>query len=363
MPDIDGDACEHPSCVDPVNEDDNGHGTHTAGTMAAALNGIGMSGVAPNVSLVNVRAGQDSGYFFLSPTANALTYSGDAGLDVVNMSFYVDPWLYNCKGGAPQDTPEQAAEQDVIIETMNRALNYAHRKGVTLVAALGNNNEDISNPRPDTTSPDYPAGTEHPRTIDNANCLDLPVEGPHVIGVSSLGPSEKKADYSNYATDLTSGELEVSAPGGWFRDGFGTATYRTNGNLILSTAPLNVMQEEGQVDADGNITPTRRLAGHDEGLRQGQGQDGLRVLPVPAGHVDGVTARRRCRRARRLGARQVAGQVGLRPGARQGSRAAHGHRDRPRLPDAAAAELRGRGSPGHVRRAVHRDRGLQLVLR
>ena len=54
---------------------------------------------------MNVRAGQDSGYFFLSPTANALTYSGDAGLDVVNMSFYVDPWLYNCKGGAPEDTP------------------------------------------------------------------------------------------------------------------------------------------------------------------------------------------------------------------------------------------------------------------
>ena len=260
MPDIDG-PCEHASCVDPVDEDDDGHGTHTAGTMAAALNGIGVSGVAPNVSLVNVRAGQDSGYFFLSATANALTYSGNAGLDVVNMSFYVDPWLYNCKGGAPEDTPEQAAEQDVIIETMNRALNFAHRKGVTLVAALGNSNEDISNPRPDTTSPDYPGGTEHLRTIDNANCLDLPVEGPNVIGVSSLGPSERKADYSNWATDLTSGELEVSAPGGWFRDGFGTPTYRTNGNLILSTAPLNVLQANGQVDADGNITPAAALAG------------------------------------------------------------------------------------------------------
>ena len=34
--------CEHPSCIDPVNEDDNGHGTHIAGTMAAALNGIGI---------------------------------------------------------------------------------------------------------------------------------------------------------------------------------------------------------------------------------------------------------------------------------------------------------------------------------
>jgi subtilisin family serine protease len=260
IPAIDG-PCEHAGCVDPVDEDDDGHGTHTAGTMAAALNGIGVSGVAPNVSLVNVRAGQDSGYFFLSSTANALTYSGDAGLDVVNMSFYVDPWLYNCKGGAPEDTPEQAAEQDVIIETMTRALDYAHRKGVTLVAALGNNNEDISNPRTDTSSPDYPGGTEHPRTIDNATCLDLPVEGPHVLGVSSLGPSERKADYSNYATDLRSGELEVSAPGGWFRDGLGTPTFRTLGNEILSTAPLNVMQAEKKVDADGNVLPAGVAAG------------------------------------------------------------------------------------------------------
>ena len=295
MPDID-DACEHPSCVDPVDEDDNGHGTHTAGTMAAALNGMGLSGVAPNVSLVNVRAGQDSGYFFLSATANALTYSGDAGLDVVNMSFYVDPWLYNCKGGAPEDTPEQAAEQDVIIEAMNRALGYAHDKGVTLVAALGNNHEDISDPRVDLTSPDYPPGTEHARTIDNANCVDLPVEGPDVLGVSALGPSGNKADYSNYANDLTSGELEVSAPGGYFRDGFGTDTYRTNENLILSTAPRNVMVEEGQVDAAGNVTPLGESLGtmKDCGVVNGTEQCGyyqyLQGTSMASPHAAGVAA-------------------------------------------------------------------------
>ncbi|HSF98412.1 MAG TPA: S8 family serine peptidase [Ornithinibacter sp.] len=254
MTDVDG-ACEYEGCVDPADHDDNGHGTHVAGTMAAAMNGIGVSGVAPDVGIVNVRAGQDSGYFFLSATANALTYSGDAGLDVVNMSFYVDPWLYNCEGGAPEDTPEQAAEQDLIIATMHRALGYAHDKGVTLVGALGNSHEDLSNPRPDFSSPDYPGGTEHERTIDNATCFDLPVEGPHVIGVSSLGPSERKSDFSNYTTDLDSGEIEVSAPGGWFRDGLGTDTFRTVENQILSTAPLNVLQDEGQVDEFGDITP------------------------------------------------------------------------------------------------------------
>ncbi len=86
IPAIDGPR-EYASCVDPANVDDNGHGTHVAGTIGAALNGRGLSGVAPGVNLVNVRAGQDSGYFFLGPVTNALTYSGDIGIDVVNMSF------------------------------------------------------------------------------------------------------------------------------------------------------------------------------------------------------------------------------------------------------------------------------------
>jgi subtilisin family serine protease len=253
MPDIDG-PCEHAGCVDPVGEDDGGHGTHVAGTIGAAMNGLGVSGVSPKVDLVEVRAGQDSGYFFLAPTVDALTYAGDAGLDVVNMSFYVDPWLYNCAAGAPEDSPEQAAEQATIIEAMNRALDYAHSHDVTLVAATGNNHEDLANPRHDFSSPDYGAPT-HERTIDNATCVDLPVEGPNVIGVDALGPSGRKSDFSNYTTDLSSGEVEVSAPGGWFRDGFGTPSYRTNENMILSTVPLVSVQETGEVDEAGNITP------------------------------------------------------------------------------------------------------------
>lgn len=259
MPDIDG-PCEFEGCVDPASWDDNGHGTHTAGTIAAALNGMGLSGVAPKATLVNIRGAQDSGYFFLGPVTTALTYAGDVGLDVVNMSFYLDPWLYNCAGGAPEDSAASGAEQDVILEGMTRALNYANAHNVTLVGSLGNNHEDLSNPRHDFSSPDYGADP-YERTIDNDTCRVLPIEGPHVLGVSSLGPSGTKADYSNYTTDLTSGEIEFSAPGGWFRDGFGTPTYRTNENLILSTAPLNVMQADGLVDAEGNITPAGVAAG------------------------------------------------------------------------------------------------------
>ena len=97
------------------------------------MNGVGIAGVAPEATLVNIRAGQDSGYFFLGPTVDALTYAADAGIDVVNMSFYVDPWLYNCPTaddyvGAPEGKPtaEELAEQQMIYDAMHEALAVAH---------------------------------------------------------------------------------------------------------------------------------------------------------------------------------------------------------------------------------------------
>ncbi|WP_424982350.1 S8 family peptidase [Labedaea rhizosphaerae] len=246
---VDG-PCEFAGCVDPANWDDGAHGTHVAGTIAAAANGVGISGVAPNVTLVNIRAGQDSGFFFLQPTVDALTYAGDASIDVVNMSFYVDPWLFNCDNN-PADTPEQQAEQRVVKTAMTRAMNYAYNHGVTQLVALGNEHEDLGNPLPDEGSPDYPANTAHDRTIDPNTCLTMPTEGPHSIGVGSFGPSQSKADYSNYGME----QISVSAPGGWFRDYFGTPRFRTNENEILSAYPKHIGIEEGNIDENGDITP------------------------------------------------------------------------------------------------------------
>jgi lantibiotic leader peptide-processing serine protease len=286
IPEIDG-PCEVAGCLDPVGTDDNGHGTHVAGTIAAAANGVGITGIAPDTTLVELKGGQDSGFFFLEPVVNALTYAATAGVDVINMSFYLDPWLFNCAAN-PADSPAAQAEQRTIVAAMSRALTFAHRKGVTLISALGNEHEDLGSPLPDSSSPDYPAGSAYTRTIDNATCLSMPTEGPFVIGVSSLGPSGRKSDFSNYGTE----QISVSAPGGWFRDGYGTPSYRTPDNEILSTYPEKVLQEEGAVDADGNV-----VAGYESSVFKSCTKDGrcgyytyLQGTSMAAPHAVGVAA-------------------------------------------------------------------------
>jgi subtilisin family serine protease len=241
---IDGPCADEPdhSCNDPADVDENGHGTHVAGTIGAALNGLGIGGIAPNVTLVNLRAGQDSGYFFLQETVDALTYAGDNGIDVVNMSYFIDPWLYNCAGNSADSADEQL-EQRTILDATQRALDYARSHGVTLVAAAGNEHTDIGYPSLDTTSPDFPPGTAKSRTVDNS-CKTMPTEGNGVIAVSSVGPSGGKADYSNYGMEQT----DVAAPGGYFRDFFGTPQFRQNANLILSAYPKSVGLAAGTID-------------------------------------------------------------------------------------------------------------------
>jgi lantibiotic leader peptide-processing serine protease len=246
MPDIDG-PCEDPSCVDPVDRDDNGHGSHVAGIVAAARNGLGVSGVAPRVTLVNIRGGQDSGYVFLQPVVEALVYAGLVGIDVVNMSFYIDPWLFNCLDN-PADSPEAQQEQRTVRVATQRAVNFARSLGVTPFASLGNQHLDLSNPPPvDETSPDYPPGANYPRNIDNS-CITVPVETRGVIAVAATGPSGRKAYYSNYGTE----QNDVSAPGGDLYDLVGTVTPVPNPrNAVLSVYPENVARANGDLNPDG----------------------------------------------------------------------------------------------------------------
>jgi subtilisin family serine protease len=251
---IDGPCANEPdqSCNDPNDVDENSHGTHVASTIGSPINGLGMAGVAPNVTLVNLRAGQDSGFFFLQPSVDAFTYAGDHGIDVANMSYFVDPWLFNCRGNAA-DSPEQQLEQRTIIEAMQRGLDYAYQRGVTLVAAAGNAHDNLTQVRSDDISPDFPLETEYHRDVDN-NCLILPEQGNNVIGISSVGPSKIKADYSNYGYE----KIDVSAPGGWFRDdpwslALPPAERTLAGipNQILAAFPESLAREFGLLNPDG----------------------------------------------------------------------------------------------------------------
>ncbi|MBX5442114.1 MAG: S8 family serine peptidase, partial [Solirubrobacteraceae bacterium] len=251
-PTVDGPCESDPdgSCEDPADVDEDGHGTHVAGTVAAALNGQGTAGVAPGVSLVNLRAGQDSGYFFLGPVLDALTYAGDHGIDVVNMSFYVDPWLFNCAAN-PADSPAEQREQRLVVAATQRAIAYARERGVTTIAAEGNGHTDLGRPTFDDSSPDYPDVDTSPRerTIDNS-CVSMPTEADGVIGVTAVGPSGRKAFYSDYGVE----QADVAAPGGDLRDFPGTDRYGTPGNLILAPYPESVGRANGDIDERGEPT-------------------------------------------------------------------------------------------------------------
>ena len=283
---IDGPCAEDPdgSCSDPADVDEDGHGTHVAGTVAAPINRLGMAGVAPGVELVNIRAGQDSGYFFLKPSVDALTYAADIGVDVVNMSYYIDPWLYNCASN-PADSPEEQLEQRTIIQATERALAYARSRGVTLVSAEGNGNTDLGKPVTDATSPDYPPESERERTIDNS-CKSMPLEAPGVIGVTSFGPSGRKAYYSDYGVE----QADVSAPGGDRRDFFGTPDYNTPANTIIAPYPKSLAIANEELNPDGTPNTPFVLADCSRGADQCAYYQYLQGTSMASPHAVGVAA-------------------------------------------------------------------------
>ncbi|WP_174250392.1 S8 family peptidase [Streptomyces globosus] len=174
------------------------HGTHVAGTVAAAKNGKGVVGVAPGVKISSVRIAEPgSSLFFPENTICGFMWSGDHGFKVTNNSYYTDPWQFNCP-----DNADQAA----IIEGVRRAQEYAERKGSLQVAAAGNENYDLANKTVDTASPND--STPVTRTITNA-CLDIPTELPGVVTVAANGEGTTKASFSNFGRGI----IDVSAPG------------------------------------------------------------------------------------------------------------------------------------------------------
>jgi subtilisin family serine protease len=179
-------------------QDLQGHGTHVATTIAGAVNGIGIAGVAPDATIVALKACTIVGFCFADSVAAALRYAGDQHLDVVNLSLFADPFLYYCRSDA---------EQRAILKTLLDASAYAQKRGVVVVAAAGNEAHDLGHPTIDDISPDWPPDTAIEREVGN-NCRVSPAEMPGVVTVSATGVTTI-ASYSNVGTPV-----DVTAPGG-----------------------------------------------------------------------------------------------------------------------------------------------------
>ncbi|MEU6122724.1 S8 family serine peptidase [Streptomyces sp. NPDC047123] len=201
---------------------DSYHGTHVAGEIAAARNGVGVAGVAPGVKVSGIKVADPvDELFYPENVVCAFVFAADHGVEITNNSYYVDPWLYNC-----QDDPDQKA----ILDAVNRAQLYAQKKGTVHVASAGNSNHDLdSDAIVDSSSPDD--STPVTRTIDPHTCLDVPTQLPGVVTTSATGVRNLKSIYSSYGK----GVVDITAPGG---DKFQIpADTPSKNGRILSTMP------------------------------------------------------------------------------------------------------------------------------
>ncbi|MFC8372864.1 MULTISPECIES: S8 family serine peptidase [unclassified Streptomyces] len=176
------------------------HGTHVAGEIAAAKNGVGMTGVAPGVKVSGIKVSNPDGFFYTEAVVCGFVWAAEHGVDVTNNSYYTDPWYFNCT-----DDPDQKA----LVEAVTRASRYAERKGAVNVAAAGNENYDLASDEiTDPVSPND--STPSDRVIDPSECYDIPTQLPGVVTVAATGAKGLKSSFSNYGR----GVVDIAAPGG-----------------------------------------------------------------------------------------------------------------------------------------------------
>ncbi|HEX5594945.1 MAG TPA: S8 family serine peptidase [Micromonosporaceae bacterium] len=196
------------------------HGTHVAGTIAAAINGVGVTGVAPGVKVAAVKVVNDEGYIYPESAICGFMWAAQQGMQLTNNSYYIDPWQFNCRNDERQHPVWQAVQ---------RAIRYSQSQGVLHIASAGNSNVDLQHKFIDSGSPNDGSYPIEDRTINGA-CLVLPGQAPGVVTVSATGPTRQKSYYSSYGQ----GVVELSAPGGDSR-------FRTQGatsipaDAVLST--------------------------------------------------------------------------------------------------------------------------------
>ncbi|MFF4753967.1 S8 family peptidase [Streptomyces sp. NPDC002514] len=176
------------------------HGTHVAGEIAGAKNGVGITGVAPGVKVAGIKVANPDGFFYTESVVCGFVWAAEHGVDVTNNSYYTDPWYFNCK-----NDPDQKA----LVDAITRATRYAEKKGTVNVAAAGNENYDLAaDSITDPVSPND--GTPSDRVVDPSECYDIPTQLPGVVTVAATGAKGIKSSFSNHGL----GVIDIAAPGG-----------------------------------------------------------------------------------------------------------------------------------------------------
>jgi serine protease len=141
--------------------DDQGHGSHVAGTIAQSTdNGEGVAGIAYAAKIMPIKVLDSYGSGSLADVAEGIKLAADRGANIINLSL----------GGGGDS------------QLMRDAVNYANSKGVVVICAAGNE---------DSPSSIYPALY------------------PGCLSVAAFGPSGKRSFFSNYGRGV-----DISAPGG-----------------------------------------------------------------------------------------------------------------------------------------------------
>ena len=222
------------------------HGTHVAGTIAAALNGVGIAGVAPGVKVASVKVVTDAGFIYPEAAVCGFIWAAEQGMQITNNSYFIDPWEFNCRND-PRQRP--------VWQAVQRAIRYAQSQGVLNIASAGNSNVDLQHKFIDSGSPNDGSGPVETRLINGA-CLDLPAEAPGVVTVSAVGTERLKSYYSSYGQ----GVVDVSAPGGDTRQP--NPAVSTIANAVLSTTINTVTRVNGW----GYLQGTSMAAPHAAGV-------------------------------------------------------------------------------------------------
>ena len=173
-------------------QDDNGHGTHMAGTIGATVNnGVGIAGVAPNISIMPVKALSRTGVGIEEPTARGIRWAADHGAWVINLS--VGERVRNAEG----------------LPFVREAIDYAVGLGAVVVIAAGN------------------SGTGEPPELART---------PGAIVVGSTMPTDARPPSSNHGP-----WVHIGAPGTGIISTFfdGTSTYRMQSGTSQAAAHVS----------------------------------------------------------------------------------------------------------------------------